>query len=235
VVTGTSLIEAEALDLARLAGAAYQRTVAWYRAGGSTPDAADTLARAPMRYAVDAPSWEVSWLALNTLLDNDPQLATAIWERVKRDAAGYIEQGSMIAETLAHDTPWGRAQFYAVLSGFEAEWQPRGGMERALLGTMAQAFCASLYWAGQVQQRGTTDPDARTRAGWELPTQRQADALQDAAGLCDRFNRIMIRTLRAMRDLRRYTGPLTINNPQQVNIGAQQINTTRGVTDATSE
>lgn len=228
MVAGTSLVEAEALDFARIAGAAYQRAVAWYRTAGSEPDIADTLARAPHRYAADAPSYEVSWLALNTLLDNDPQLATAIWERVKRDAAGHVAQGSMIAETLAHDTPWGRAQFYAVLAGFEDEWQPRGGMERALLGTMAQAFCASLYWAGQVQQRGTTDPTNRKREGWELPTQREADALQDAAGLCDRFNRIMIRTLRALRDLRRYTGPLTINGATQVNIGGQQVNTTGG-------
>lgn len=225
----TALLEAEANDLARLAGAAYQRAVTWYREGGSDPATADMLARAPAQYADEAPSYEVSWMSLNSLLDSDPQLATAIWQRIKRDAAGHVAQGSMIAETLGHDTPWGRAQFFAVLQGFEDEWQPRGGVERALLGTLAHAFCVSLYWSGQVQQRGTVPPTVRKREGWEPPTVSEAEAIDQAAGLADRFNRIMIRTLRALRDLRRYTGPVTINGATQVNIGGQQVNTTGGI------
>ena len=44
--------------------------------------------------------------------------------------------------------------------------------------------------------------------------------------MADRFNRIFMRTLRQLRDLRRYT-QLTINSPNQVNIaadGGQQLN-----------
>ena len=40
-------------------------------------------------------------------------------------------------------------------------------------------------------------------------------------------SRHQMRTLRNMRDLRRYSVPVTINNPQQVNIaadGGQQVN-----------
>src|SRR5262245_43508666 len=114
-----ALIEAEANDLGRLAGAAYQRAVTFYQESGRTPDEADALARAPLRTAAEAPSWELSWLTLNTLLDNDPQTAVAVWERVKREATGHVASGSMVAETLAHDSPWGRAQFIAVLQGFE--------------------------------------------------------------------------------------------------------------------
>jgi hypothetical protein len=44
--------------------------------------------------------------------------------------------------------------------------------------------------------------------------------------MADRFNRIYMRTLRQLRDLRRYS-PVTINNANQVNIagnGGQQVN-----------
>ncbi len=43
--------------------------------------------------------------------------------------------------------------------------------------------------------------------------------------MTDRFNRIFMRTLRQLRDLRRYS--VTINNPKQVNIatdGGKQVN-----------
>ncbi|MDX2031597.1 MAG: hypothetical protein SF339_13055 [Blastocatellia bacterium] len=38
--------------------------------------------------------------------------------------------------------------------------------------------------------------------------------------MADRFNRLFLRTLRQLRDLRRYSAPITINNPGQVNIAA---------------
>ncbi|HWQ36306.1 MAG TPA: hypothetical protein VNQ79_25965 [Blastocatellia bacterium] len=36
--------------------------------------------------------------------------------------------------------------------------------------------------------------------------------------MADRYQRAFQRTLRSLRDLRRYSSPVTINNPQQVNI-----------------
>lgn len=214
----------EAQDIARLTSAAYQRAVTWYRTEG-TLDAqqADALARSPHRAATNAPSHELSWLALNTLLDSEPSTAAAIWERVKRDAGAHVASGSMVAEALAYDTPWQRAQFLAVRMSFYEEWQPVGGVERALLDTLASAFCTYLHWLGEAQRRGTTDPRPDPRSeGWRLPLQTTADALDQAAQMADRFNRLMIRTLRALRDLRRYS--VTINGPAQVNIGQQQVN-----------
>jgi hypothetical protein len=38
--------------------------------------------------------------------------------------------------------------------------------------------------------------------------------------MADRFNRLFLRTLRQLRDLRRFNLPVMINNPQQVNIAA---------------
>ena len=45
--------------------------------------------------------------------------------------------------------------------------------------------------------------------------------------MADRFNRLFLRTLRQLRDLRRYNLPVIINNPQRVNIaadGGQEVN-----------
>lgn len=222
-----ALIDAEAAELARLTSTAYHRLVAYYRSeGGQTAADADVLARTPLYATVDAPSQDVSWFALNTLLDSDPATAIAIWERVKRDAAGYVDQGYHVADALRYDSPWQKAQFAVIRQGFYEEWQPRGGVERALLDNLAMAFCAQIYWAGEAQQRAATDPidvDAKRRKDgyWTPPRVSQAEALQQAAEMADRWNRITIRTLRALRDLRRYT--VVVNGAQQVNIGGQQV------------
>jgi hypothetical protein len=45
--------------------------------------------------------------------------------------------------------------------------------------------------------------------------------------MMDWYDWLFLRTLRQLRDLRRYSTPITINNPQQVNIavdGGKQVN-----------
>jgi hypothetical protein len=65
------------------------------------------------------------------------------------------------------------------------------------------------------------------QGNWDIPYQKEAEAIEQAAQLADRFRRAYQSQLRAMRDWRRYNVPVTINNPQQVNIaadGGQQVN-----------
>ena len=42
--------------------------------------------------------------------------------------------------------------------------------------------------------------------------------------MVDRFNKLFLRTLRALRDLRRYAPTVMIQNAGQVNIGQQHVN-----------
>ena len=42
--------------------------------------------------------------------------------------------------------------------------------------------------------------------------------------IVDRFNKLFLRTLRALRDLRRYAPTVMIQNAGQVNIGQQHVN-----------
>jgi len=219
-------IASEAADLARMASAAYVQMVAYYRGA----EDADALARTPFQRLGDTPSHEVGWFGLNTLMEAHPEQAIAIWERVKVDAAGYVAQGYHVADALDFGSPWKRAQFAVIRRAFEDEWQPRGGVEGALLDTIAHAYLSYLHWAAQVQQRGSIEPGKRGSAGWELPLQTTADALDQAAQMMDRFNRIAVRSLRALRDLRRYSGPGVIIGGQ-VNIaanGGQQVNVQGG-------
>jgi hypothetical protein len=48
-------------------------------------------------------------------------------------------------------------------------------------------------------------------------------AIEQAATMVERFNRLFLRTLRALRGLRRY-GPVVVHQAGQVNVGQQQVN-----------
>jgi hypothetical protein len=52
--------------------------------------------------------------------------------------------------------------------------------------------------------------------------------LEQAAGMVDRFNRIFLRTLRALCDLRRHSPQVIVQNAGQVNVADKQINLSTG-------
>jgi hypothetical protein len=66
------------------------------------------------------------------------------------------------------------------------------------------------------------------RGTWTPPRQSEAEATEQWAATVDRLNRIFLRTLRALRDLRRYAGPVIVQNAEQVNVGGQQVNVSAG-------
>lgn len=204
------LVTADAANLARLASRAYKDAVAFYqKEGGASPAEADALAREPHWHTTEAPADEVSWFGLETLLDADPAQAAVVWQRIKTEASGYVASGQYAAEALKYRTPFERAMFLAVRAALYDGWQPQNGVERILLDTIAHAHCVYLYWAGEVQQRGTL-------------REENAPLLDQAAGMADRFNRLMVRTLRALRDLRRSGVVVVAQAGAQVNIGQQQ-------------
>jgi hypothetical protein len=117
----------------------------------------------------------------------------------------------------------------AVLRGFVTDWQPRGSIETALLETLAQAYTAQLIWTTRLQaltlaEAKCQDRDLERQGQWEPPTVDAAAAIDQAAAMVDRFNRLFARTLRALRDLRRYTPQIVVQKVDQLNVGAQQVN-----------
>jgi hypothetical protein len=132
-----------------------------------------------------------------------------------------------------------------VRDSFIGDWKPKGSVELSLIDMLTQAYFQWQFWLEQTVIRSKSTPnldhphydewktiqlrtkDTRGISGyWTKPTLDEAAALEQAFRFADRWHRVYMRTLRQLRDLRRYT-PLLINNVEQVNIaadGGQQVN-----------
>jgi hypothetical protein len=181
------------------------------------------------------PPDQVSWGDLDRIARTDPDRAAARWEEIKRAALDELQTGHRAAravETPGNDRAWQRAQFLALCDDLTAEWRPRNGIERQLLDTVAQAQTCYLHWLQTLTARTALcsigDPLRDGGAKWQAPRQTDADAIDQAADMMERFNRLSLRTLRTLRDLRRIAGPVIVQNAGQVNVGGQQINVTQG-------
>jgi hypothetical protein len=225
----------DAESLARELGKAYARTVTWYREQmHMSADQADGTARGK-----DDPKWaeralhdppdQVSWPGLSRLAEHDPDAALAAWERVKAAARDELASGHRVASELSHNGPWERAQFLAIRQAFREEWQPRGGIEGALIDTMAQAYSAYLAWVGLLHaqsraEASRVDRQLEREGRWGPRNMTVAEAMEQSAAMADRFHRLFLRTLRALRDLRRYVPAVIVQNAGQVNLGHTQVN-----------
>jgi hypothetical protein len=161
----------------------------------------------------------------------DPDRAAARWEEIKRAALDELRTGHRAARAVetANIVAWRRAQFLALREELAAEWQPRNGIERQLIDTMAQAQEGYLYWVRILTLRTelestTNDRRVQEEGRWGPPRQSDADALDQAAAMMDRFNRIFLRTLRALCDMRRHSSPVIVQNGGQMNVAQQQVN-----------
>jgi hypothetical protein len=116
----------------------------------------------------------------------------------------------------------------ALREGFREEWQPRGGLEDALLDTLAQCQSAYLFWLGRLQVLTTTEASRQTHQrnqerAWAPPRVTEAEAVEQAAAMVERFNRLFLRTARTLRELRRAT-PVIVQGAGQVNVAERQVN-----------
>jgi hypothetical protein len=177
------------------------------------------------------PPDQVGWFDLHGIARTDPDRATARWDEIKRAALDALRTGHRAAEAVetANDGAWQRAQFLALREDLSAEWQPRNGIERQLLDTMAQAQQGFLHWLRTLTIRTTLESCTGDRlhqeeGRWGPPRQSDADALDQAAAMMDRYNHIFLRTLRALCDMRRHGGPVIVQKGGQMNVAQQQVN-----------
>ncbi len=229
----------EVESLARELGAAYARRIAFYR-NEYKLELAEAQERAETRHhpefrqrGVTDPPDQVTYSALEDLADQDPAQALAAWQRVKAAARDDLMSGHRAAQAMEFagvTNAWERAQFFAIRTAFMEEWQPANGGERLLVDMLAQAYASWLVWLEQLQVYTTAESERQKHkikqdGYYESPRVTTVEAIEQAAAMVDRFNRLFLRTLRQLRDLRRYVAPMVINNPAQVNIANQQVNT----------
>jgi hypothetical protein len=185
------------------------------------------------------PADQVSWVDLQYLTEKDPDLAAQAWENIKQAALDELRSGHRAGHAIegSYTTPWSRARFQAIRTDLAAEWQPRSGIERQLIDTMAQAQTLALCWmetfttwttiAAERQQR-KVDQDG----SWQPPRISEDEAIERAFVMFERFNRVFLRTLHALQDLRRNTPTVLVQNAGQVNVGGQQLTLVKSPADS---
>jgi hypothetical protein len=231
----------EVKALARELAASFRSSVDYYKKKLSL-SAPEAVARAEEPCTLgdelrvlDCPPEEVAWGDLEDLARKSPERALLRWEEVKQAALDELRSGDRAARAVEGYTSdaWQRARFLALREELAREWQPRNGVERQLIDQMVQAQTAVFFWQERLMVRASVEPlheklDVEERGGWNPPRVSEHQALEQAGAMVDRFNKMYLRTLRALRDLRRYSPTVVVQNAGQVNVGGQQVNVAAG-------
>lgn len=174
---------------------------------------------------------EVNWDHLEAVAEVSTDDCLKLWSRVREAADDELQSGKRGAKVAGENsTPYSLAQYLTIRDSFADQWQPRGGLESAMIEMLAVSYSLQMYWSSIAHDRAIRNHDAQRdqvkrfeSSGWKSPYQSEADAIEQAQRLADGYNRQFLRVLRQLRDLRRYA-PVVIQNAQQVNVGNQQLN-----------
>ena len=210
----------EALEvgmLARELAAAYRERVSRYKHElGVSPQEAVAKADEPspvghlLRISLLPPE-EVTWADCEELNRSSPDKALALWEQIKQAALEELRSGHRAGGTLLDRDPraFELARFLAIRTELTEGWQPQNSVERLLLDQMAVAHSAMLDWMQKLAQ------------------QVENQGAEQAAAMVDRFNKMFLRTLRALCNLQKIPLAVIVQNAGQVNVGGQQVNMTQ--------
>lgn len=239
-----TLEESEGLQLVEDMARVYARRVREHiRYWAESPEAADKLEKATANLqrrdgqlreeAENCAPHDLKWSHLQAVGAEDMQAALEVWARVGLAATDELETGRRAAIGLQSATPMELARFYSVRDAFIDEWQPRRGIESAMIDMLAQTFSLYLYWTQISHARAVGLCDNleevakhETWNKWKMPYEAVRESVEEAHRMSDRYNRMFLRTLRQMRDLRRYPSVI-VNNGGQVNVAQNQVNAQR--------
>jgi hypothetical protein len=231
-------VEGGALSLEEAREAAYSRN---YN---------EELAVILLNELLSAPSDSINFEQLWLLHQQSAPMAENLWELIKRQAQHEFESGhraGAVFEPADYMTDaWNRASYLGLRESLCKEWQPKGGIELTMIDAIAQAWLQLQFWTKEsvlrsrtksrevdykLQNQKKTDNERNKNRPpnelWDIPLVSEQSAVEHAAQMADRWQRMYFRAIRSLRDWRRYTQQVTINNPNQVNIatdGGQQIN-----------
>jgi len=170
-----------------------------------------------------------SWMDFYALSQRDPELGLQRWKEIKEAARQELQSGHRAAianEGTFSSSAWQRAQFLAIRDGLAADWEPHNGIERSLIDMLAQAYANQLFWQERMMCYACLESKTelmKTNSWAEHPRVSDAQAVDQAAQMVDRFNRVFMRSLRALRDLRRHAPSLVMRNVGQVNVAENQL------------
>lgn len=238
IVSPTSPIPSDPRSYARELGEAHASQVAFHRRHlGMSPqeaDAAATNANAlQTEYVETSPADQVSWIGLSSVMAANPELVQRTLDRIRAEADDELRSGNRAAKAVeSGGSPWKRAQFLALVNSLGDDWRPRSGIERMLIDTLAQAQTEYLIWMERlhgmtVHEAARVDKRIRSDGEWTAPRVRDAEAFTQAMDMVDRFNRLIMRTVRTLKDLRRTPSAVVVQQADQINVARQQVNVSR--------
>jgi hypothetical protein len=227
------------MALARELAASFGELVKSYRTFfGLSPE--EALARAGETHPTDeerilnTPPDQVRWHDLDTLARHDPELSRQRWEEVKEAARQELQGGHRAALAMAPvwSGCWQRAQFLAVRAALADGLRPRNGLEWLLIDMMAQAHTLLQLWQENLVAltllAARACKPAPDRSDHPLGRRvSEAEMMEEAAAMVERYHRLFLKTLEAFQRQRRQAPAVIVRNAGQVNVGQQQMNVAR--------
>ena len=159
---------------------------------------------------------------LHKLWMHSPEDAEFVWRQMKEEARREFMAGHLAATVFEPvdwmRSAWERAKFLGVRDSFIDEYQPEGGVEVALVDTMAQAYFLQLHWTRESVKRMKADPRRhsleyaqhqryKSESGrgrmwdpgdWEIPYASELACQEQAVRMADHFSRLFQRTVRQL-------------------------------------
>ena len=184
--------------------------------------------------ALNASPEDVTWTAMARLEDAQPGSFAILWERMKEYARDELESGQRAASVAVGDhRAISRARFIVLREKYIEEWQPRNVLESQMIDVICQAQTIREYWMTLATERVAVE--CEIEQFWvEFNGKRSemridgSESAREAREEAERWDRVLIRAVRALRDLRRYSTAVIVNNQGgQVNVandGGQQMN-----------
>lgn len=184
--------------------------------------------------ALNASPEDVTWTAMGRLEDKQPGSFAILWERIKEYARDELESGQRAASVAVGDhRAISRARFLVLREKYIEEWQPRNVLESQMIDAICQAQTIREYWMTLATERVAVECEIEVYFV-ELTGKRSerrldgSESAREAREEAERWDRVFIRAVRALRDLRRYSTAVIVNNQGgQVNVaseGSQQTN-----------
>jgi hypothetical protein len=170
---------------------------------------------------------DFSWHDVSDVWGHDEVAGRALWERIKHTACDELREGKAGAFAIEgyDERPMRRAEYLAVWLALADGLRPTNGTERLLIDGMAQALMMQRHWLQRMVQTESLDTMRRgggRRDGYEPPRLSEAEAVDRAVAMQDRFQRQFLRLMKCYRDGRRLIASMTVLGGQ-VNVAEQQI------------
>jgi hypothetical protein len=205
-----------------------------------TPQEAQVKIAAPLPDARSAmlatgPATDIRWRDLVQLVySGQGQEAKRRWENLLQITEDEFLCGDRAASILeaSGEAPAERARFLTIRQRLYGEWRPAPGTEEILVDQIAQFQTLFERWIRvHVEKMSAGDPfepavgtDRGRQASCFYATVGGLEAMQEALAMADRLQKAMLRTIRALKDLRKSSQQVVIQSAGQVNLGSQQVN-----------